>query len=235
MSKIATFSEVPPEIIYLILGHVLDPHDLLSFLLVFPHLAPHLSPAQTTAACDDGQTILHLLARQEGNPRSLATLLTNPTADPNIHAPRRKRSSLGWYPANSTEMGSEKLSWHGSTPLSVAAYHGNLAAVKLLLAHPATIADSPGDSKNTPLSLAAHRGHLPIVSLLLAHPDVDPNHPDNNDRTPLILAASQGRSAVVAALLTHPDIALNLRTPESRSSLPRSTPLSAAEIGRAHV
>ncbi|KFY35338.1 hypothetical protein V495_08026, partial [Pseudogymnoascus sp. VKM F-4514 (FW-929)] len=92
MKKLAKFSNLPPEIIYLILGNV-SPHDLLSFLRVFPYLAASLPPELTHAAGKDWtcmgdrgrETILHLAAEQ-GDSTLLTTLLANPTTDPNTLA-----------------------------------------------------------------------------------------------------------------------------------------------------
>ncbi|KAL7945818.1 hypothetical protein V8C42DRAFT_357458 [Trichoderma barbatum] len=91
--------------------------------------------------------------------------------------------------------------YDGATPLSWAAYQGQEAIVKLLLAIPGVVPDTKNNFGYTPLSLAAYRGHEAVVKLLLAIPSVDANSRDNDGCTPLIHAAGNGQEAVVRLLL----------------------------------
>ncbi|KFY20168.1 hypothetical protein V493_07730, partial [Pseudogymnoascus sp. VKM F-4281 (FW-2241)] len=117
MHKLATFLDLPPEAIYLILDHVLEPDDLLSFLRVFPCLASTLPRTQTIAVGKNKKTILHLAAEQ-GDTTVLTALLANPSIDPNC---------LSIDPGPFLY-----------TPLHLAVGNGHRAAVRSLLAHPST-------------------------------------------------------------------------------------------------
>lgn len=87
----------------------------------------------------------------------------------------------------------------GRTLLTVAAQHGELAAVRGLLAqgaHP----DRPGAQGKTPLGMAAWRGHeLVVRELLLVGADVQ--RADARGQAPLHLAAQMGRLRVMSMLI----------------------------------
>ena len=59
--------------------------------------------------------------------------------------------------------------WHGDTPLSLAAEFGHLKCVELLLEHKANVIVADDRHNPTPLLKAASRGHTAIVRLLLAN------------------------------------------------------------------
>jgi ankyrin repeat protein len=95
---------------------------------------------------------------------------------------------------------------NGDTALIVAARHGFLEVVKLLLAHRDAIlhnlvirADANGDS---PLHIAAKLGHTSVVDFLLRCRNVELNSADKQGRRPLHWAAMKGHAGVVETLLS---------------------------------
>ena len=112
----------------------------------------------------------------------------------------------------------------GLTPLHAAAYLGNAAAVRLLLAHGA----DPGlrnNSRVTPLHAAAYLGHAEIVRELLAA-GVEVDSRNEQGFTPLHDAANQGHAEVIQLLL---GAGANIEATASK----RETPLHmAAHYGR---
>lgn len=104
---------------------------------------------------------------------------------------------------------------NGNTALMMAAFKGNMAAVKKLLAKGAAI-NRPGW---TPLHYAAAGGHSDIVRLLIeqgAAIDAVSTH----GITPLIMAAQEGKHAAIVALLEN----------GADRSLRNSEKLTAAEV-----
>ena len=96
-----------------------------------------------------------------------------------------------------------------STPLFVAAQHGELAVVAALLEHGAKI-DAPMDDGATPLFIAAQQGHDDIVRALLEEGLRSPQGFDINVRLahgvrpfPLYIAAARNHVAVLKTLLEH--------------------------------
>ena len=90
----------------------------------------------------------------------------------------------------------------GHTPLHMAASHGSLQTVGLLLKHGANPNTIPSGCTITPVHVAAKQGKYDIVSALLAH-GADPNLP-NGDRvftSPLLAAAKRGFVRIVKILL----------------------------------
>jgi ankyrin repeat protein len=89
----------------------------------------------------------------------------------------------------------------GTTALHRAAYHGDVAAAKALLAKGAK-ADAVTDTGMTPLELACEAGNPEIVRLLLKS-GANANQPLRNGETPLMMAARTGRVPVLEVLLAH--------------------------------
>ncbi|MCL7987325.1 ankyrin repeat domain-containing protein [Sphingobacterium sp. lm-10] len=87
----------------------------------------------------------------------------------------------------------------GYTPTILAAYHGNLRMLKLLLDHGAN-ANRLDKMGNTALMGAAFKGYVDIAALLLAQ-GADVNQQNQNDATALIFAATFGQQKMVKVLL----------------------------------
>ena len=79
---------------------------------------------------------------------------------------------------------------HGRTALNLAAAHGDIDQVKLLLDKGANVNAKDSDGA-TPLHAAARKGHLAIAELLVAR-GADVNAASNNGATPLHLAGAYG-------------------------------------------
>jgi ankyrin repeat protein/L-ascorbate metabolism protein UlaG (beta-lactamase superfamily) len=109
----------------------------------------------------------------------------------------------------------ESLDDNGNTPLHMAAFAGQIEAVKLLLESGAVI-DSGSPDNSTPLDGAARQGHTEVVRLLLSK-GADVNHRDNNGMTPMHFAAYEGKTEVVRALI---EAGGNVNTPRSNGSVP---------------
>jgi hypothetical protein len=88
-----------------------------------------------------------------------------------------------------------------STPIHLAAKHGQMEIAEFLLAEGARldVRDEDGDS---PLRTAARSGNAEFVELFLAH-GADKNARNVSDSTPLVSAASRGHTRTVGALLDH--------------------------------
>ena len=97
----------------------------------------------------------------------------------------------------------------GRTPLHFAAYKGNEAAVKILLARRDVDINKSTpwdfDLQRTALTLAAENGHTGVVKLLLEREDIDVNRKADS-KTPLMWAIIEGHSAVLNLLIMHEDI-----------------------------
>ncbi len=97
----------------------------------------------------------------------------------------------------------DEVASDGFTPLQLAAFFGQPAAVELLLGRRATVT---GASRNPmavhALNAAAAGGHAGIVVLLL-DAGADPDVRQHGGWTPLMSAAANGDDAAVTALLEH--------------------------------
>ncbi|XP_010987401.2 ankyrin repeat domain-containing protein 27 isoform X1 [Camelus dromedarius] len=89
----------------------------------------------------------------------------------------------------------------GSSPLHVAALHGRVDLVLLLLKHGARVGARDA-SQAVPLHLACQNGHFQVVKYLLDS-NAKPNKRDISGNTPLIYACSRGHHEVAALLLQH--------------------------------
>nr|XP_037847430.1 ankyrin repeat domain-containing protein 27 isoform X4 [Chlorocebus sabaeus] len=112
-------------------------------------------------------------------------------------APAQKR--LAKVPASG--LGVNVTSQDGSSPLHVAALHGRVDLIPLLLKHGANAGARNADQA-VPLHLACQQGHFQVVKCLLDS-NAKPNKKDLSGNTPLIYACSGGHHEVAALLLQH--------------------------------
>jgi len=118
----------------------------------------------------------------------------------------------------------ERVGWQ---PMHVAAWDGNLPALKKLIAEHANV-DERNAYGRTPLYLAAKRGHLEAVKLLAAG-GANVDAPARDDMTPLWPAVQNGNVEIVRWLLDHGADAKHL-TAQGQSPL-----YKAAEQGRTDI
>lgn len=107
------------------------------------------------------------------------------------------------------------------TALGIAALHGHLDVVRLLLSAGASPTVDQGGE--TTLTVAAHAGHAAIVDALVAA-GASVNARDRDGMSPLIAAAASNRTAAIAALLAR-GADVNITGAEG------ATPLLAAAFG----
>uniref|UniRef100_A0A8D2DM07 Ankyrin repeat domain-containing protein 27 n=1 Tax=Sciurus vulgaris TaxID=55149 RepID=A0A8D2DM07_SCIVU len=112
-------------------------------------------------------------------------------------APAQKK--LARIPASG--LGVNVTNQDGSSPLHVAALHGRVDLIPLLLKHGAN-AGARNANQAIPLHLACQKGHFQVVKYLLDS-NVKPNKKDISGNTPLIYACSGGHHEVAALLLQH--------------------------------
>ncbi|KAI3540543.1 hypothetical protein CSPX01_08205 [Colletotrichum filicis] len=112
------------------------------------------------------------------------------------------------------------------TPISLAAEHGHLDVVNVLLESGKVRSDSRDDHGRTPLSYAAEYGHLDVVNVLLESGKVRSDSRDDHGRTPLSYAAEYGHLDVVNVLLESGKVRSDSRDDHGR------TPLSHAAGAR---
>ena len=128
----------------------------------------------------------------------------------------------------------------GATPLFIAAHHGHLDVVELLLSVPGVVVKLADHSGATPLYVATqivgHRQYMDVVDRLLSVPGVNVNTAlTGTGLTPLLYAALHGRLDVVERLLAAPGVDVNLACRVGVTSLGAAiTPLAAALV-RGHA
>ncbi len=88
---------------------------------------------------------------------------------------------------------------YGRTSLHLAAWHGQMQAVRVLLEAGAN-ANAKGECKETPLHYATMKGHTKVVKILLKA-GAEVNAKSGWGHTPLHLAASRGKAEMVKMLL----------------------------------
>ncbi len=90
--------------------------------------------------------------------------------------------------------------WHRVTMLHHVSAEGDVAKVRLLLEHGASIDAIDEEYRSTPLGMAARWGHREVVDLLLER-GADPDAAAASLATPLAWARRKGHAAIEAMLL----------------------------------
>jgi len=127
-------------------------------------------------------------------------------------APAQKK--LAKIPASG--LGVNVTNQDGSSPLHVAALHGRVDLVPLLLKHGASVG-ARNVNQAVPLHLACQKGHFQVVRCLLDS-NAKPNKKDISGNTPLIYACSNGHHEVAALLLQH-GASINLSNNKGNTAL----------------
>lgn len=173
------------------------------FLLSVLALACSAGPALANA---DDDAVAYFRAAQIDDDRKVRALLAR-GLDPNIHEPERGETGLivaMRHDANRVfnellahpKVKLEEASANGTTPLMMAAFKHNKAAVLALLFKGAQV----NRQGWTPLHFAAAAGDLEIMDILLQH-QAEINALAPGDLTPLMLAAREGMEDTVKLLL----------------------------------
>lgn len=98
---------------------------------------------------------------------------------------------------------------NSDAPLCIAAEHGRLDVVDLLLADAKPNINCRNVYGRTPLATAAAQGHDRVVQRLLEEEMIDADASDNWDETPWTLAVSNGNTNVLKLLATRLDVDFN--------------------------
>ena len=93
------------------------------------------------------------------------------------------------------------LTNEATSPLCIAAKHGHVEVVRLLLQVPGILVNQATYAWVTPLCIAAKHGHVEVVRLLLQVPGILVNQATYAWVTPLCIATRQGHGDVVRSLL----------------------------------
>ncbi len=113
-----------------------------------------------------------------------------------------------------------------TSPLCIAAKHGNVQVVRLLLQVPGIQVNRATDSGASPLGIAVQRGHKEVVRLLLKK-GASLTIASNKGASPLHLACLRGHAAIVWMLLhAGADMDAEMALPE------RYTPYSLAQLAQ---
>ncbi|KAL8722190.1 MAG: hypothetical protein Q9225_001286 [Loekoesia sp. 1 TL-2023] len=113
----------------------------------------------------------------------------------------------------------EVVDINGSTPLMLAAMHGNKRIMEILLAANNTVAFSRDYCGQTPLHHACMRGMVAAVELLLDIEGADPDSRDQEQRTPLHYAVFGADKEIVRILLETGRVDPDSRDHEQKTSL----------------
>ncbi|KAA8649917.1 hypothetical protein EYZ11_009027 [Aspergillus tanneri] len=190
----------------------------------------------------DGNTPL-FLATCTGHSRIVQLLLDNTEVEPNWEHHFYHRSILGYasifgytsvvkilLDQHKNRISLESKDRAGQSALSLAAQHGHIEIVRLLLAQDGVDPNSGDMYDRGPLSLAAWYGHEQIVQVLLRVQGINAHARDAHGLTPLALAAWNGQAAVVELLVQQPGVDVN-----SHDIFNQSVLMLAVRRGQANV
>ena len=112
------------------------------------------------------------------------------------------------------------------TPLILAATHGHVDVVSLLLRNSRICINHEDVSGQTAIIWAAKGGHVEVLKMLVAQSGILVDHQDTDGRAALSWAAGEGHDAAVGILLAWPDVVADREDEEGRTPVWR-----AAKVG----
>ena len=118
------------------------------------------------------------------------------------------------------------LTNEATSPLCIAAKHGHVEVVRLLLQVPGILVNQATHARVTPLCIATQQGHGDVVRSLLRK-DADPNLGTDSGLTPLHIACLRGHTAV-ARMLLHARADLEAEVTVEKTE--KYTPYSLAQL-----
>jgi ankyrin repeat protein len=226
---------VPTEITLLIASYF-PPADQLSLLHAIPNIADLFNFRQLTSTDENGDTILHLLARM-GSSSEIAPflpLLVSSSNGPILH----QRNHVGATPLMcAAELNNvhfmqlllerdpdsvNMVDDEGATALWYAVRSEKTDAIALLLEQPSinvnhrmTFGEGWDEHQETPLIYAIHHGfgEYDVISLLIKHPDTDLTFPDDDGTLPIHLAIRAERTEIVQDMLERGGFDINADSP----------------------
>lgn len=107
----------------------------------------------------------------------------------------------------------------GTTPLGLAAFSGQIEAMKCLIDAGADINMLSDSEGGTPLFMAVINDELEAMKLLLEHDGIEINQQNLKGETALMMASALGNEKAVNALLQSEKIQVNLATPKGYTAL----------------
>ena len=116
------------------------------------------------------------------------------------------------------------------TPLHIAAEHGHLEVVNVLMEKDNIKLNLIDDESQTPLHLAVQRGNLEIVKVLIERDGIGLNLRDYMHKTPLHLAAECGFLEIVKVLIEKDGVELNLKDNRGQTPLHLAARESRSEM-----
>jgi ankyrin repeat protein len=175
-----------------------------------------LTPPPDSDLDADGETPLH--AACESNNLYAIHRLLDGGADPDALSyrgwtPLRLAIRRGFYDAadmllSLSNADANPRTHTGLTPFHLAAKHGDLALLKLLLENGADI-NALSQTGYSGLHFAVMNDHHAIVNYLLTLTDIDVNASPNESMTPLCVAITENRPAIATSLLADPRVNVN--------------------------
>ncbi|GCB17342.1 thiamine pyrophosphokinase 1 [Aspergillus awamori] len=216
MAPVNIPSQVPLEILLLLFG-LCRPIEQYMLLFSAPELIHRLSSKHLMTREANGDTLLHILAKDQGPSRQLArALFSRKDLDVNVQNNNWKiplvcAAQYGnhWLVKLLLERGdfnSYMLDYFYFTPLVWAAKKQDEGLVKILLANRNVRPNEVDIFRRTALSYAAEYRNEAIVRLLLADEDVDAEWSDETARSPLSYAAEAGSKRIVELLLDREEV-----------------------------
>ncbi|PKY07661.1 ankyrin [Aspergillus campestris IBT 28561] len=197
MTNSRTLSQLPSELL-LEIAECLEPHDLLSFMIVFPSLA-YIMPRRLVANEDRIGALLHYMANDHGSAEICRRLIPRMEIDVNA-TPRYTDSYLESAILNQHDVMVDALL--ARPDIKINGYKADRSVfLKKLLARNDIKVNAHKRRDMTVLAHATMHGYTEAVRLLLEAPGIVIEPEGSTFATPLTLAADAGYYDIVKLLL----------------------------------